>query len=335
MSEGIGGLPGRPHTPANSSATCLSSSSSLSSEILALMPGSTREGRGLDAGVAQRLADGGRDLACARGVAVDADRVDAARTGRAQRLLRGKVGVEDRSGLVARRQRAVGQHQPVGEPLAIAGNAGPLRRRDDLEARLADHPDVMRLGDAGQRVSGGRVPLAPVVQRAVRLDVRDGSDRGEARHLESDERFDLVRAKRTLDATESRAVVVAGMSPHLQAQSSAPPGRGDGDRRRARMYPARDVGAVDRSEHGLVLGRALPDVRVDVHSCLVWPCRSWIACPRTGIVAARDSVAPFLLPGTLRMSAWPRTPAPPPPTPATPVLASPARRISSTIPGTS
>src|SRR5260370_7858474 len=97
MSELMGGLPGRPHTTANSSASCRSSSRSLSSEILALTPGSTRERRGLDAGVAQRRADGGRDLAGAWGVAVDADRVAAAPTAHAPPLPRPKLCLEARS----------------------------------------------------------------------------------------------------------------------------------------------------------------------------------------------------------------------------------------------
>src|SRR5438445_10536826 len=81
---------------------------------------STGQGRGLDAGFAQCLADRGSDLAGAFGVTVDADRVAAAGTGEAQRLLRGEVRVEDRARLAARRERAVWQYRPVGATLSGA-----------------------------------------------------------------------------------------------------------------------------------------------------------------------------------------------------------------------
>src|SRR5205807_7247376 len=108
-----------------------------------------------------------------------------------------------------------------------------------------------------------------------------------------------------------RPSVGAAMRPHPQAACPASPRGRDRDRRRARVDAARDVRAVDRSQHGLVLAGALTDVGVQVHSCFVWPWRSCIACSRSGSTAASDSVAPLLLPGTLRISAWPRTPATP------------------------
>src|SRR5438067_3619970 len=169
----------------------------------------------------------------------------------------------------------------------------------------------------------------------MRLDVCNRGHGGEACHLEGDERLYLVRAERPLDTAEARPVVVAGMRPHLQAECPASPRGRDRDRRRARVDAARDVRAVDRSQHGLVLAGALTDIGVEVHLCCVWPWRRCIACSRSGSTAASDSVAPLLLPGTLRISARPRTPAIPRESADIGVLASPARRMSSAIPGTS
>ncbi|TMC80597.1 MAG: MogA/MoaB family molybdenum cofactor biosynthesis protein [Chloroflexi bacterium] len=129
--------------------------------------------------------------ALSRGVAVYADGVVAAGAGKAQRLLRGKVRVEHRSGLAPRREAAVGQHEPVGEALAIPWDAGALGRGHDLEAGLAHDADAVALRHSRQCVGDIRVALAAVIQGAVRLDVRDRDDRGKARHLECDQSLDL------------------------------------------------------------------------------------------------------------------------------------------------
>src|SRR5207249_2426206 len=101
------------------------------------------------------------------------------------------------------------------------------------------------------------------------------------------------------------------------------------------MHAAGHVGAVDAGKDRLVLAGSLADVGVEIHSCRVWPCKSCIAWPSTGSTASSDSVAPFMLPGTLRISACPLTPASPRDSTAIGVLAAPERRMSSEIPGTS
>src|SRR5207253_7327539 len=84
--------------------------------------GSTGEWRSLDACLAQRAADRRRDLPRAGGIAVDADRVVVAGAGKAHRLLGGDRWIQQRARLGAWRKASVGQHEAVGEALAVGGN---------------------------------------------------------------------------------------------------------------------------------------------------------------------------------------------------------------------
>src|SRR2546426_4111573 len=225
---------------------------------------STRQGRGLDACFAERLATRRRDVARAWGIAVDADRVVTAGPGEADRLLRGNRRAQDGAGLAARRKAAVRQHETVGEALPVRGNSGPLGGADDLETGLTDKARGMRLGDPGQRVGRCGIALAAVVQGAVRLDIDDRRHGGESCDLERDQRLDVLRAERTLDAAEAGAIVIPRVRADLDAQLAAPPGGGDGKRRGSRMDAARDVGAVDAGQDRLVLAGTLADVSVEI-----------------------------------------------------------------------
>src|SRR6185503_973610 len=231
----------------------------------------------LDAGLAQRAAHARRHLDRARAVAVQADGVDLAGAREANRLRSGGVGVEDGPGLVARRERSVRLEEAVGEAFAVGRDAGPARRRLELEPRLAHEPDAVRPGDPGHRVGHRRVVLAAVIQRAVRLDVRDRHDRGQGSDLEADQGFDVRRGQARLVATETRAVVVARMGADLDPALPAQSRGGDGDGRRAGVDGAGDAGAVDVLEDRLVRARTLAEIRVDVHAqrCAVSP---WSSC---------------------------------------------------------
>src|SRR5260370_2480472 len=99
------------------------------------------------------------------------------------------------------------------------------------------------------------------------------------------------------------------MRADLHVQLAAELGRRDSDRHRSGVHTTRDVGAVDLREDLLVCARALAEVGIQVHLCVVSPCSSWRPWPTTDITAPRDSVPPFLLPATLIIT--PRFPTPP------------------------
>ena len=149
---------------------------------------------------------------------MDADRVVATRAGKSHRLLGGNRWIQQRTGLRARREAAVRQHEAVGKAFPMSGYARAGGRRDDLESRLTHQADAKGLRDPGQAICRRRVPLAAVVHRTVRLDVRDRRDGRQRGDLVRDERLDLLRGQRSLDSPEPRAVVVAGMRTNLDSQ---------------------------------------------------------------------------------------------------------------------
>src|SRR5260370_22019929 len=125
------------------------------------------------------------------------------------------------------------------------------------------------------------------------------------------------------------------MRADLHVHLAAELGGRNRDRDRPGVDTARDVGAVDLREDLLVCARALAEVGIQVHLCVVSRCSSWMAWPTTDITASRESVAPLGLPGTLMIKVRFRTPAMERDSSAIGVLPAPARRIASPMPGTS
>src|SRR6266851_5048169 len=266
---------------------------------------------GLDSRVFQRLPHGRCDRARVRSVAVNADRIDRSRLRERHRLPGGFVRRQHRVGPRSWCEPAVGQQHPVGEAFAIDRDPRALSRRHHRKAGLAHEPDAVLRGHTGDGVGSVRIALAPVIQRAVRFQVGDRRHRREPRHLERDQRLELLRSQAALDPAELHPVLVTRVRTDLDAELAAAPRGGDGDGHRPGVRAAGDVGAVDEAEDRLLVDAALAQVGVEVHSCLVSPRKSASACSRTGITADRDSTAPFGLPGTLITSVWPRTPARP------------------------
>ncbi len=222
-----------------------------------------------------------------------------------------------------------------GKALSIPRDSRSPRRRDDLEPGLSNHPDPVLAGDPRQNVRGGRILLAAVIQRAVRLQVPHRSDGSEAGDLERDQRLEIRNGHGRLGAPEACAVVIAGMRPHFDPKLETPQCRRNGDRDGAGVHTAPDARAVDARKDRLIVAGAFAQVRVQVQSWSVSPCRSRTAWSSIGMTASSDSVAPLTLPGTLMISARPRTPASPRDSAAIGVFAAPASLIVSARPGTS
>ena len=123
----------------------------------------------------------------------------------------------------------------------------------------------MRFRNSSDSVRSIGVSLAAVVQGAMWLDVGNGNHSRQACNLKGNEGLDLGRRQRLLDAAKPGSVVVPGMRADLDSELAAPPCCRDRDGHRACMSSARDAGAVDHAEDGLVGSGAFADVRVEIH----------------------------------------------------------------------
>jgi hypothetical protein len=200
---------------------------------------------------------GGGDEAGTGTVTVNADRVVTTAFHHLQGLLDRVLRFEDRAGFVARREAAVRQHATVRKPFAISRNQGALRCCDDLETGLADESDSVSLGHSGKGIGGPMVVLAPAIEGAVRLDVREGSDCRQGADLKRDQRFDLGDGNWDLNPSEVRAVVIPRMRANLDAERPAAQHGGDADGNRAGMDAAPNAGAVNPRKDRLVLTGSL------------------------------------------------------------------------------
>src|SRR5438067_463370 len=147
-----------------------------------------------------------------------------------------------------------------GIPISHPPTADPHRR----PARLAAQSHAVRLGNPGQGVRGGGIALTAVIQRAVWLHIGEWNDGRQPGDLERDQRFDLVPRKGSLDPTEARPIVVAGVGANLHSELATPPCGRDRDRQGPRVDAAGNVGAVDASQDRLVFTGAFADVGVEI-----------------------------------------------------------------------
>src|SRR5712692_7001108 len=266
---------------------------------------------------------------------MDADGVVLAGACKSHRLHGCGGRIEHRTWLRPRGETSVGEEEAIRKSLPVRGDSGSSRCREQLQPGLPDQADTMRLRDARDRVRRCGIVLTAVIQRSVGLDVCDRHHRGEGRDLERHQRLDLIRRQSALFTPKPRPVVVPGMRTDLDAELAALQGGRDRDRRRARMYTASDVGAVNLRQDRVVGARTFAKVCVEVQLCDVSPCSSWMAWPTIGITACSDSAAPLALPGTLMMRVRSRTPPIERESAAIGVLFTPARLIASPMPGTS
>src|SRR5207249_8590107 len=164
----------------------------------------------------------------------------------------------------ARGKAPVGPHPAVGKPLSVGRDSGSVGRGLDLESGLTDQSHAVRLGNPGQGVRGGGIALTAVIQRAVWLHIGEWNDGRQPGDLERDQRFDLVPRKGSLDPTEARPIVVAGVGANLHSELATPPSGRDRDRQGPRVDAAGNVGAVDASQDRLVFTGAFADVGVEI-----------------------------------------------------------------------
>src|SRR5205814_6719633 len=103
---------------------------------------------------------------------------------------------------------------------------------------------AVRPGNPGQGVRGGGIALTAVIQRAVWLHIGEWNDGRQPGDLERDQRFDLVPRKGSLDPTEARPIVVAGVGAKLHSELATPPCGRVRDRQGPGVDAAGSVGDV-------------------------------------------------------------------------------------------
>ena len=286
--------PGRGSAASASCSASTSSSESHSTSSAASPLGSSRRlmrtprSRCRRASSAARTARGHRDGA--GGVAVQAERVggeldpaavvgrDAAGLGELERAIGCRGGVvDDRAGLAAGHERAVGDVAAVDEGLAGEAEARGIRRpleRARRAGRARAGSGRSAATASANACAAALVDREPVVQRAVRLHVPHadaGAARDPVERAELGEQLggDLGRARVERTSPEAHEVAVAGVRAERHAVTGGAP-RARGHRHGvAGVEPARDVRARDEGEHRLVVADApraegLAEVAVEV-----------------------------------------------------------------------
>ena len=201
---------------------------------------------------------------------VGSDRASFLRNPR--RLLRrlGRI-VQHSAVLRARHQRAIRKVPAIGERLAGGAQADGARRLEldrsgepyqDQVAAVGAH----RLGDGARQRA---VLRCPVVERAVRLDVREpaaaGADKSVQRgHLVEHERADLIERQVHGSPAEVLAIRVARVCADGHVTGEGEHHRPVHDQGATRVHPAGDVRRREEGEDGSVV-QAFADIRVQVH----------------------------------------------------------------------
>ena len=174
-------------------------------------------------------------------------------TMRTARATTGAGIVDDRAGLAARGERAVGLVGAIGEHFGGDAQAGGAAGVQDLRAGQTEQNQRLVEGGHRARDRGGELRVADrhVEQRAVRLDVLDlhafgGGDAGDRGDLIEHEVLGFLRRDVQLAAAEADEIGKPRMRADRDAVRLREPNRRAQHRRIAGVKSGGDVGRRDR-----------------------------------------------------------------------------------------